>query len=318
MFALVTPLVFTLPLIWATPILPTSLKNGLFAGSDEDFIQKTTRMTESTVTILRSLSRDPIATEYIDRIISDKNNVCLTSLDDAIAGIEMTTKLVENNQEELNALIDESNKFLDIEDPAVSLRQSATLLKILGPLSEKLLPEITCQASPGQATGALEELTIILHEVAALPALGLRNNVRAALRVTGDTIHAANTFLNDVRRRFEKLSKLCTGDRTYSIEAVNAFGDLMSDLADLLRETGAVFTSDRVRQGKLFTYKIGVQLRKIELENLITAERDHMECSSLGDFSLAASNLEDLAGILEEVDLEELQKQLGIDLGEIY
>ena len=38
MFALVTPLVFSLPLISTTPIFPTSLKNGLFAGSEKDFI----------------------------------------------------------------------------------------------------------------------------------------------------------------------------------------------------------------------------------------------------------------------------------------
>jgi len=317
MIALFAPLVLSLTLSVASPIIPKSLRNGL-GGSNDDFIQKNRKMTDSVISILRSLTRDSTASEYINRMISDKNNVCLKSLEEAIDGIERTTKLVENNKVELLTLIDESNKLLEMKDPAESLRQSSTLLRMIGPLSEKLVPETSCQASPSQATESLEELTVILYELADLPALGLRYNVRSMLRETGDTVHAVNTFLNDVRRRFENFGKLCArGDRSYGIKAINAFGDLMTDMADLLRETGAVFNSYRVRKGKLFIYKIAVQLRKMDLSNLISMDGD-MDCSSLGDFSTAADSLGDLASVVEEVGLENLQQQLGVDFGEIY
>ena len=39
-----------------------------------------------------------------------------------------------------------------------------------------------------------------------------------------------------------------------------------------------------------------------------------LECSRSGDFSVAVQTMEDLATIIDEVGIEQLQNQLGVDL----
>ena len=39
-----------------------------------------------------------------------------------------------------------------------------------------------------------------------------------------------------------------------------------------------------------------------------------LDCSRPGDFSVAANTMKDLATIIEETGIEELQNQLGVDL----
>ena len=39
-----------------------------------------------------------------------------------------------------------------------------------------------------------------------------------------------------------------------------------------------------------------------------------LECSNSGDFSVAVQTMEDLATIIDEVGIEQLQNQLGVDL----
>ena len=39
-----------------------------------------------------------------------------------------------------------------------------------------------------------------------------------------------------------------------------------------------------------------------------------LDCSRPGDFSVAADTMDDVATLIDEVGLEQLQKQLGVDL----
>ena len=39
-----------------------------------------------------------------------------------------------------------------------------------------------------------------------------------------------------------------------------------------------------------------------------------LDCSRPGDFSVAADTMEEVATLIDEVGLEQLQKQLGVDL----
>ena len=42
------------------------------------------------------------------------------------------------------------------------------------------------------------------------------------------------------------------------------------------------------------------------------------DCDKPGDFSVAASTMEDFAKIIDEVEIEELQNQLGVDLSFVF
>lgn len=265
-------------------------------------------MADSTISTLKDLAGDSAASQYINRIFDNKNNVCLGSLEEAIEGLEGLTKQVENAGDEIKALNDEVNEFLNVNGTTEAVREVASLLRLLGPLIQKISPEKICSASPDQAYESMEDMAIMLFEMAEMRNLGLRSNVRAKLRKSASTLSAVNTFFTYVRLTFEKFDKICTAEKQYNIEAINALGDLMSHMADLYRATGAFDKSDRIRKGKLFTYKLAVQLRKIDL-----VELGSLDCSRHGDLSAAADTMDDLATLVDEIGLENLEEQLGLD-----
>ena len=53
---------------------------------------------------------------------------------------------------------------------------------------------------------------------------------------------------------------------------------------------------------------------KAELEKVDGLDLGTLDCDSPGDFSLAAQTLDDLADVIEDVGIENLQEQLGVDL----
>ena len=52
-----------------------------------------------------------------------------------------------------------------------------------------------------------------------------------------------------------------------------------------------------------------------KIDNLGLGETD---CTRPGDFSVAANTMEDLATIIDEVGIEQLEKQLGVDLSFVF
>merc|ERR1712064_121855 len=116
-----------------------------------DFIQRTRSMTDNIISTLRTVAEDPTASEYINRIINNKNNVCLGSLEEAIEGIQNTTALVENAGDELKALMNDANNLNNANETPEAEREVASILRMLGPLIYKITPETFCQASPDQA-----------------------------------------------------------------------------------------------------------------------------------------------------------------------
>ena len=54
-------------------------------------------------------------------------------------------------------------------------------------------------------------------------------------------------------------------------------------------------------------------MSKIDREDLGT-----LDCSTPGDFTLAKATLKDLATIIDDVGIDSLQQQLGINLGFVF
>ena len=52
-----------------------------------------------------------------------------------------------------------------------------------------------------------------------------------------------------------------------------------------------------------------MELRKIDFDDL-----GSLDCSGNGDFSAAADTMDDLAALVDEIGLENLQQQLGVNL----
>merc|ERR1712233_9627 len=232
-----------------------------------------------------------------------------------IAGFETATQLVERAGCDIKNLIAKVNSIGALTEPSAAVRAVADILRIVEPVVNKIAPEnpIICAASPDQAFGSLRSLAALVDELSYTNSLSLTLEGRRQLKDSASTISAVTTFLTQLRSTFSRFEQICTPDRQYNIMAISAVGDLMVNLADMFGTLGGVKKREQIRNGKEYVNKIVAQLNKID--NLRLGETD---CSRPGDFSVAASTMEDLATIIDEVGIEQLENQLGVDLSFVF
>merc|ERR1712241_922910 len=287
-------------------------RNNLKTG---DIIVDTRALSNQVQATLRQLASNPASAVIVNRIINDKDNICLGNLEDGIAGIEAATKLLERAGGDIKNLIAKVNSFGALTDPATVVRAVADILRIVEPVVKNIVPEnpVICAASPDQAFGSLRSLAALVDELSYTNQLALTLEGRRQLKDSASTISAVTTFLGQLRSTFTRFEQICTPDRQYNILAISAVGDLMVNLADMFGTLRGVKQEKQIRNGKEFVNKVVAQLNKIE--NLGLGETD---CSRPGDFSVAASTMEDLATIIDEVGIEQLEQQLGVDLSFVF
>ena len=140
-----------------------------------DIFTQTRNLAESVKTTLRQLAADPNSAVVVNRIINDKDNICLNSLEEGIASIETATSLLERAGGDVKALIAKVKTFVNLSDPSQVVKESADILRILGPLVNNIAPDtpVICQASPDQAFGSLRSLAVLVDELSYSPQLFL-------------------------------------------------------------------------------------------------------------------------------------------------
>merc|ERR1711915_920209 len=185
------------------------------------------------------------------------------------------------------------------------LLTSSDLLIQLSPRFPPENPTSTCTGS----FGSLRSLAADLDELFDSRKLAITFPVRAQLKESAKKTSAVVIFLNQLKSTSAKLTQICTANRQYNVEALGAVGDLMDNLGDLFGTLGGAKDGDKFRNGKEYVNKVLAQVN--EIDDLGLGEGD---CDRQWDFSDTASTLDDLAALIEEVGLEDLQKQLGVDL----
>merc|ERR1712045_1109876 len=287
-------------------------RNNLKTG---DIIADTRALSNQVQATLRNLAADPASAEIVNRIINDKDNICLGNLEDGIAGIESATKLLERAGGDIKTLIAKVKSVGALTDPATVVRAVADILRIVEPVVNKIAPEnpIICAATPDQAFGSLRSLAALVDELSYTNSLSLTLEGRRQLKDSASSISAVTTFLTQLRSTFSRFEQICTPDKEYNIEAISAVGDLMINLADMFGSLGGIQKGEQIRNGKEYVNKIVAQLNKIDNLGL-----GGMDCSRPGDFSVAANTMEDLATIIDEVGIEQLEQQLGVDLSFVF
>jgi len=281
-------------------------------ANEGDIIAQTRNLANNVKATLQQLADNPKSATLVNRIINDKDNICLRSLQDGLAGIEAATKLVEAAGDDIKALLAKVKAFETLSEPAIVVREVANILRILGPLVNNIAPEspVICQASPDQAFGSLRSLAVLLDELYLNPPLPLSPAQRRQLKDSSNTISAVTTLITQLGDNFSKFQEICTPDKEYNFEAISAIGDLMENLADMFGSLGGVQTSQNIRKGKPFVEKLVGELNKIS-DDLGVGD---LSCETPGDFTIAANTLEDVATLIDDIGLKSLQEQLGVDL----
>merc|ERR1711990_426483 len=301
---------------------PTSFKTKTSFRTDlastTDIILQTRILSNSVQQTLRDLAADPSSAVIVNKIINDKDNVCLKDLDDALAYIEYATSLVVVAGDDIKALVSEVKVLGKLKEPATVVRKVAEILEILEPLVKNIAPAnpVVCQATPAEAFGSLRSLSLLVAELAedrSLDNLGVSEAGRAELRQSAAAISAVTTFITQLRDDFTRFEEVCTDDKQYNLDAVNAIGSMASHLADMAGSLGAVKTGESIRKGKVYAERIVAELSKIDPQDLGT-----LDCATPGDFSTATATLRDLATIIDDVGIDNLQEQLGINLSFVF
>merc|ERR1712130_890090 len=181
-------------------------RNNLKTG---DIIADTRALSNQVQATLRNLAADPASAEIVNRIINDKDNICLGNLEDGIAGIESATKLLERAGGDIKTLIAKVKSVGALTDPATVVRVVADILRIVEPVVNKIAPEnpIICAASPDQAFGSLRSLAALVDELSYTNSLSLTLEGRRQLKDSASTISAVTTFHTQLRSTFSRLSR---------------------------------------------------------------------------------------------------------------
>ena len=229
-------------------------------NANVDIIAQTRSLADSVKNTLRQLAADPNSAVIVNKIINDKDNICINSLEEGIAAIEQATSLLERAGGDIKALIAKVETFVDLTEPSMVLRESAEILRILGPLVKNISPDspVICQASPDQVSGSLRSLAQIVDELSITNQLVISFSGRAQLKESANTISAVTTFINQLGSTFSRLANTCTAHKQYNLDSISAMGDMMVNLADLFSSLGSFQTGENIRKGKAFVAKIKV------------------------------------------------------------
>jgi len=292
-----------------------SNSNSNFRSISGDFAQETRKQAEALKKTLKTLSQTSGPAAILNSVIEDVNNVCLNSVDEAIDAIETSTKLIEASAPELKQLIKIVEDFQKLTDKPTVLRESANILRLLEVLIPKLAPvnPKVCGATTAEAFGSLRALATLVDELSSSNSLVLRPQTRQQLKTSAKVISGVTVFLVQLQETFEKFDQFCTSDREYNIEAVTAIGDMVSSLADLFGVLGGIKDGNEIRKQGDFTKKVVENINKLGSLDLGT-----LECNKPGSFKVAASTLDDLATLVEDVGVEALCKQLDLGLNCVF
>lgn len=267
---------------------------------------------ESLINILRDLDTNPRATRTINRVFNANSN-CLSNMDEAIQAIQEGTRLAEAAERDLENLNSRVKNLLKLTDEAQVVREVASILRALEPLLTKISPanpsSKICSASPDRTEAYINSLAGIMKELSE--DFQINSQDREIFVEAASILSATNSFIRQLRTQTREFQNFCFPDKESATRGIRAMGEIISGLADLTATLGDVKAAEETRRGSRMTEKIVDQIQKMnDLETDI-------DCS-VTDLNSAADTMEDLADIIEEVGINRLRNQLGIDLSFDY
>ena len=276
---------------------------------DADIVRKTRQAAENAKTLLTSLKNNATYAPLVVKALESSN--CLDNIDDAIAAVEASAKMVEDIAPTFQAMRGQ-------RDILVLTRSSAAMLRRLDSIMPRLdrYPlNLGCAAPAAGQPGQLSDLDSLLQQFATfIPA---SSNIRPA-RFSA-LISQTQAFLAKVKRSTARLQdgQLCArGDFQNTI--FTTVEEIMTDLSEFLTSVNADQSGSVRSQSAQFQQKFQQMFQQVAA-GLNTAGLQQ-SCSlgttdiSTAPLSTLAQTLDDLAVIIEDVGVETLSQELGFDL----
>merc|ERR1712039_622641 len=122
---------------------------------------------------------------------------------------------------EIEVLTDKFNSFTKLEDPAIIVRETGAMLRLLKPLAEKskVASEENCEGF-----GSLRSLAVLVTEIADKPQLSLKYGVKSQLRQSAAVLSTVTTFLEQLKSDIARMEKFCTANNQYNRDSIGYWG----------------------------------------------------------------------------------------------
>merc|ERR1711892_1188891 len=257
--------------------LPTSFLSQPGTG---DIVQQARTQADALKKTLRSLARKPEAAPIFEKVFAGNNSDCINNMDQALEAIETSATLFENAGTEIKLLI------LDVLIP-------------------KLTPSSICQTKSGDVLNSMNSLGALVNELSSKEDVYYTTHGRQTLKTSAKILSKVTKFLT--KESHFKFDHFCTKDKAYNKEFIGSVGNMMNDLADLYTGLGGVTAASELARQETFTKKVVANINKFGDLDLIS-----LDCNTPGSSQLVADTLEDLAGVIEDVGLVNLCKQVGL------
>jgi len=274
-----------------------------------DIVAESQTKAANLIKILNTYSNDKRAQEFVAANFG--GSPCVKSIGDAITATQAVSDLMTEASEELIPVIDTFNKLKDEKDTLVLLKGTATLLQEL----DVLVPKLTdftvssrCTPSPENAIEGLDNLSKVILGLANTTTINFNDETRNILRESADIVDASSSAVTGLRNVFQKFDKFCSTDDGETAKAVNAIGELFDEVAKLMKAFGSDVDVTSVREKNLsFARGLTANLAKIRKMGL-----GFVECNIAGSYKGTAEALLDVAGVLQDIGIENLEQQLGL------
>merc|ERR1739838_790973 len=272
--------------------------------SSGNIVEQTKAQTESAKEVLKSLKNNQKAASAIEKAL--KTSGCLNSLEDAIEAIEGSAKLVDDNGPEILYLVGIVDSLDNEKDLTKLIKSSAKMLRIM----EDLIPNLAagqskvCNASPAQRVEAFKDLAKLFEDISNTYSFQLPSKTRQALQLSSKIMSEVGSFLGKLNESLAPLDTLCSEDKNAVYDTI---GDILENMAALFETLGGVQKAREIRKQGDFVKQIVDAFENLNIDS-------SPDCGSFGSYADLAKTLDDLAGIVEEVGIEKLSKELGINL----
>lgn len=272
-----------------------------------DIIEQTRTQADTLKNTLRSLASKPEAAPILKKVFAGNNNDCINNMEEAIEAIETSTKLFEQAGPVVKLLVEAVQEFQNIHNVPKAVKQAAKIIRLLDVLLPKLTPPTSaCNPTSTDVLQAISSLESFVLDLSSKDDLFYNPQVRQSLKSSAQILSKVTSFLT--KESHFKFDRFCTKDRENNKEFIIAVGNMMSDLADLYTDLGGDIAAEEFRKQEDFAKKLVAKVDKLGDLSL-----DSLACANPGSADLVANTIEDLAGLIEDIGMENLCRQLGLD-----
>merc|ERR1712156_347860 len=269
-------------------------------------VQNTKAQAEAAVELLKSFEGSDIAAQYIEPIFATTD--CIDGIPAAISLIEEGAKIVADNAPELVYLEALVENLRGEKDILKLLKGSSKMLRTLDNLIPNIVSPSSCLTDPESSVKAFQDLGAALKEINNNPNLNVPLSGKGLLDYSATVMIETTEFLKTMNTNLNAFETICRSGTKDQAAIYDTIINIMDSLASLFGVLGFEDKEADIQKQGAFIRKIVIEFEDLQLLNL------DIECSLNGSYSDLAQLHDDLAKIVEEVGVEKLSTELGVDL----